>query len=524
MILKKKVIAGLLICWTLSLTADIQPAGIFTDGAVFQQQEPVRIWGTADPSEPVELLFAGQTRKTVADKNGKWMLSLSPMPANSTPQSLILRSDRHEYTISNVLVGEVWLAGGQSNMRMPMQFYRKTRQADIEASSDTHLRLCMIPRLEYEGQNHHKPHWQAAAPDSVAGFSATAYYFAEQLRETLKVPVGIICCSVGSTPAEAWMSRATLSNAPELKKILDAFDRNVAENYQDFDDYLKRAEERDVNLKEWYRKRKANETPLPAYPAEVMGTRNYKRPGGLYATMLSQTIPYTIRGTIWYQGENNAECGAGFHYRNVFPALINAWRSYFRNPEMPFLFVQLATFGPAEDHSPFWPELRESQQWTAAHVKHTGMVVLADGGEIDDIHPDSKDKAGYRLSLLARNLVYHENQLICRGPHSPAVTRTTDHIELIFDTGGCKLVYRPQAVSAFEICGENGVFVPAEAKCMNNRIIVSSDRVTDPRHVRYGWKKWFLPSLFNEAGLPASPFRTDDFKPVTLDRYYLDRL
>jgi sialate O-acetylesterase len=186
--------------------------------------------------------------------------------------------------------------------------------------------------------------------------------------------------------------------------------------------------------------------------------------------MLMQTIPYTLRGVIWYQGENNAGSPAGDHYREVFSALINEWREEFQNKNLPFLFAQLATLGPAKDTTPYWPELRDAQRWVEENVENTGMIVLVDGGEEKNIHPHSKDKAGYRLALLARNMVYGEKSLLCRGPRLQTGTREKGSIELTFSDTGSGLVLKPEAASGFEICGQDGKYVPAEAELVNGKI------------------------------------------------------
>jgi len=505
--------------------AAVEPAGIFTDHAVLQQNKPVRVWGTAEAGETVEIDFAGQRKSAVANAEGRWMIVLDEMQASMEDRTMVIRGSRTAAPVKlkNLLIGEVWLAGGQSNMATTMQNYRKTTQADIDGANDPLLRMVTIPRLEYAGQNSNRPQWKPTTPQNVKGFSATAYYFAKNLRKTLNVPIGIVSCSVGATPAEAWMSRDTLSSSPDMKRILDAYDRHVASAFENETDYIEQYEAYEVARKAWVKKRNAGEKPNRR-PKEIMGPRNYKRPCGLHETMLTQTVPYTLQGVIWYQGENNANAGAGFHYRTIFPALINEWRSEFMNPAMPFLFVQLATFGPDHDQSPFWPELREAQQWTEDHVEHCGMAVLVDGGEIDDIHPHSKDKAGLRLSLLARSMVYGEKSLVCRGPRLEKAAVGDSRIELTFGNMGSGLVLKSVKTTPFEICGADGGYVPAEARLADGRIIVSAEGVADPEYVRYGWRKWFEPALFNAEGLPAAPFRTDDFAPVTQNRYYLDRL
>jgi sialate O-acetylesterase len=522
--IQRSVLFLLLFCVSCAFSA-VKPAGVFTDAAVFQQGEPVRIWGTAEIGETVSVSFAGQVKTTVADDSGKWLLTLDPMPASSEPRTMNILSDSNTQILqySGILVGEVWLAGGQSNMATPMSFYKSTVQKDIDCANDPYLRMVTIPEKAYPGHHDNQhPLWKPSVPQNVGGFSASAYYFAKNLRETSKVPVGIISCSVGGTPAEAWMSRKTLEDSPDFRRILDGYEVEYHKNFSNKEEYIEHLKQYFSGMKEWYRKQAANETPNPR-PVRNMGPWDTKRPCGLYENMLTQTIPYTIKGVIWYQGENNAITKNGYHYRKVFPALIQQWREDFQNSNLPFLFVQLATYGPAADEAPDWPELREAQSWTEDHVDHTGMIVLVDGGEEKNIHPHSKELVGQRLSLLARHMVYGEADLVCRGPKLSRVKTRRDAVELTFDHAGSGLVLKSEVESAFEICGPDGLYVPAQADLDGQRIRVSSPAVSAPKHVRYGWKKWFVPTLFNAEGLPASPFRTDDFPSKTEGRYYLDQ-
>jgi sialate O-acetylesterase len=507
-----------------SAFAAVQPAGLFADYAVLQQGEPVRIWGTASPEEKITVTFAEQVEQTVAGPDGNWMVVLKKMPANAEGRSLILQGSETKapVEIKQVVVGEVWLAGGQSNMQTTMSVYSRTTQADIDRAGDPLLRIARIPQKGHAGQKTSTPKWELSTPAAAAGFSATAYYFARDLRSALGVPVGIVTCAVGGTPAEAWTSRKSLESQPELKRILDGYELVYRENFKSDEDYLKYMDEHNAAMKEWRRKQAAKETPNP-YPKEKMGPQNLTRPCGLYESMFTQTIPYTFRGVIWYQGENNAGDQNSFLYRKVFSALSEQWREDLQNKNLPFLFVELPPYGPTSDTTPYWPELRDSQRWVEENIKHTGMAVLADGGEVWHIHPHSKDKAGYRLSLLARNLVYGEKELVCRGPRLKQAKIGKGGLELSFKDIGSGLVLKLEAVSAFEICGKDGNYVPAKAELVDGKIVVSAGSIPEPQYVRYGWQKWFVPSLFNAEGLPASPFRTDDFPAITRDRYYLDR-
>jgi len=498
--------------------ATVQPAGVFTDNAVLQQGEPVKIWGTAAPEENVTVAFAGQTQEATADKKGNWMVTLDKLSSSAEGRPLVFIGSEttQPVELKNVVIGEVWLAGGQSNMATIMSFYQPSTQADIESANDPLLRMVTIPRYNMKGENSEPPAWQPALPQNAGNFSACAYYFAENLRKALGVPVGIITCAVGGSPAEAWMSRATFESDPELKKILDAYEAGYKADFANNAAYEKYLQDFDQAAKEWQQNRKGPP------PVEKMGPRHGRRPCGWHETMLTQTIPYTVKGVIWYQGETDADSQASYHYRKVFPALIKEWREEFQNPELPFLFVQLATFGGPNADKSWWPELRESQSWTEQHVKNTGMIIMTDGGEEDGIHPHSKPQAGHRLSLLARNMVYGEKNLRCRGPQLDEAKARDGVIEIFFRNTGSALVLKPEMDSAFEICGKDGKYVPAKAELKDGRILVSAESVPDPASVRYGWKKWFIPTLINEDGLPASPFRTDDFPPVTKGRYYLD--
>lgn len=518
----KAVVAAIFLIG-MSAFAEVKPADIFTNFSMLQRNESVHVWGTADPGETVTVEFAGQTKTAETSASGEWMVTLDPMPASSEPRKMTIRSSSNPpIQYSNVLVGEVWFAGGQSNMQTTMGYYKKTSQPDIDSANDPFLRLVTIPTKFYEGHNNKKPQWKDSNPDTVREFSATAYYFAKNLRETLDVPVGIISCAIGGTPAEAWISREVLENNPKMKPTLEGYEAAYHNAFSNEAAYLQYTEDFNKESTQWYRDRNAGKEVGPR-PKPKMGPRHFKRPSGLYENMFLSAVPYTVRGVIWYQGEENASSPAGAVYRTVFSELIKNWREQFRNDKLPFLFVQLATVGNGDDKSGVWPELRESQKWVDEHVDNTGMIVLADGGERKSVHPHSKDKAGYRLSLLARNMVYGETNLVCRGPELQNVEKKPGCLELTFDHVGSGLILKPVQDVAFEVCGPDGKYVPAESRLENGKIIVSAESVPNPQYVRYGWYKWFTPILYNEEDLPASPFRTDSFPAASEERYYLDK-
>lgn len=503
--------------------ADVKLAGIFTDGAVLQCERPVAIWGEADPGSEVTVEFAGQKKTTMVDFSNHWKIILDPMPASSKPRNLQVSSVEFQISLTNVLIGEVWLAGGQSNMATTMESYKKTTQPDIDSSDDPLLRMTTIPQEGYVGaKKGAKPAWKQTTPSTVRGFSATAYYFAQELRKTLNVPVGIIVCAAGGTPAEAWMSRETLSSDPLMNRVLENYEKLYRLKFPTDDAYKYYVEEGyRQEMREYQNNKKQGVIPN-SKPAFAMGPRNHQRPCGLHEVMLAQTLLSTVRGVIWYQGENNANTMSGWHYRQVFSALINQWRADFQNPNLPFLFAQLATYGLPQDKSAGWQELRESQRLVELDLPNTGMAVLADGGEQKNIHPHSKPKAGRRLALLARNQVYGEKDLVCRGPRLAKKKCRRGEVELTFSDTGTGLVLKPEPLTAFEICGPDGNFVPARAELDGNKITLSSPDVSSPCDVRYGWRKWFVPTLYNQEGLPASPFRTDEQPMASQGNVYFD--
>lgn len=516
--------AALLAC-AGSLWAEVKLAPLFTDGIILQRDAVVRIWGTSDPSETVRVEFAGQSVDAVADASGDWMLELAPLNVSSTGRVLTVTGTKADkpLKVQDVLVGEVWLAGGQSNMKFDMKFFRKTTQTDIDNANDPLLRMASVGFRAYPMERQPSElNWLASQPEHVAGFSATAYYFAKHLRETLDVPVGIISCSVGGTPAEAWMSRESLSSTPELKRILNAYDQHVAASYASEADYLAALDNyQQANRlrRDWLKNKVGEEPPRVKYP---IGPQDFTRPCGLYENMLSQVIPASIRGVIWYQGEHNASMGNGALYRTVFSVLIESWRADFKQPQMPFLFVQLATLGRGPEAG--WAELRDSQGWVNQHVPHTGMEVALDAGERNDIHPHTKAVVGERLALLARKQVYGETALVAESPRLIRAEPQGEKLILSFDNIGSGLVLNSEGENTFAISGDDGVFVPAQAKLVGDTVEVYADSVSAPKYVRYGWHIWVEPTLFNVEGLPAEPFRSDAFPLATEGEYYLKNL
>lgn len=445
--------------------AAVVPAAIFTDNAVLQRDVAIPVWGTANDGEKVTVRFLDQVVTTVA-KDGKWMVRLAPIKAGG-PFSLTI----NDIELKNILIGEVWICSGQSNMQWDLA--RTTNaEATIAASKSPMIRLFTVgrktsytPLIEMTGK------WALCTPETSAPFSAVGYFFGRDLQKALGVPVGLINTSWGGTGVETWTSMEGFKALPE---------------YADWvaDEYKKQAE-------------------------------GPNHPSVLFNGMVNPFVPYAIKGAIWYQGENNA--GAAYAYRKLFPNMIKSWRNAFGQGDFPFLFVQLAPYQKIEDQptQSAWAELREAQLLTLKASPKTAMAVITDVGDPNDIHPRDKEPVGARLALAARKLAYGQD-ILASGPIYKGMKRRGSDITLYFDHVGRGLVSKDGELKGFAIAGEDRNFVWANAKIVDgNKVVVSAESVKDPVAVRYGWANCPVVNLWNKDGLPASPFRTDDFPMVT---------
>lgn len=442
------------------------PHGIFTDHMVLQRDMPIPVWGTGQPGEKVTVKIADHGTSAVVGEDGKWKVELDALPAGG-PYRLTI-DGIYRVALRDVLVGEVWLASGQSNMQWPLKLTDAADKA-IAESKNPQLRLFTVPRRSLdEPQTDVTGRWQVSGPGSTPEFSAVAYYFGRALQQKLGVPVGMVSTNVGGTPAEAWMAKEALAANDLLKHYVD--------------------QPRDPN--------------------------NGQRPYGLYNAMVHPLANMNVRGAIWYQGESNA--GRAYEYRTLFPAMIADWRRNFRQSEMPFLFVQLAPFMSKVDEpkDSAWAELREAQLLTAKNDPHSAMAVITDVGDEKDIHPKWKQPVGERLALAARAIAYGE-QVAFTGPLyvGSSVENGTMVLEFAHADGG--LQAKDGQLTGFAIAGEDGKFVNASAEIIaENKVRVQSPDIPAPKYVRYGWADFPLGNLWDGTGLPATPFRTDEL-PLT---------
>jgi sialate O-acetylesterase len=386
-------------------------------------------------------------------------------------------------------------------------------QQEVAAANYPSIRIFTVkkavtgqPQGGVEGQ------WVVTSPQTVGEFSAVGYFFGREVHKALGVPMGLIHTSWGGTPAESWTSAATLKSDPEFKPILDRREKSAA----DFPDRLRQFQEQFDAWKQSAAKAEAEGRPVPPLPKLPEDPRSSPwRPAGLYNAMLVPLIPYAIRGAIWYQGESNSD--RAYQYRKLFPAMIRDWREAWGQGDFPFLFVQLANFVQTFFPKDCWAELREAQLLTLSLPK-TGMAVAADIGDPYDIHPKNKQDVGRRLALAAQAIAY-EKAVVYSGPIYEAMSVEASKVRLQFKYADGRLVAKGgKPLKGFEIAGEDRKFVPAQAKINAGTVVVFSDQVLRPVAVRYAWADNPDCSLYNKAGLPASPFRTDDWPGVTADK------
>jgi sialate O-acetylesterase len=452
--------------------ADVTLGTPFRDGAVLQRDKPVVVWGMAAPSEAVEVEFAGavhSTASTRADAQGHWRVDLAPMKASANPGKLTVRG--HNLTVvSDVLVGDVWLCSGQSNM---MMMVREVNNAEKELAAAhypliRHFTVRSVvsdsPLLDAEGS------WQATTPENAKEFTAAGYFFALNLHRELGVPIGLIKATLGGSPIEGWMSQEALASDPAFKIV----------------------HERWVELR-------------PRITG-IGGMRN--QPSGLYNGLIVPMEPYTLKGFLWYQGESNYERHQ--EYGLLFRTMITQWRRDFQQGDLPFLFVQLPGYVQLQDHTEQgWAWVRE-QQASVLNLPNVSMAVAVDIGDPRDVHPKNKQEVGRRLALVALKDFYGRD-VQARGPILDGASREGSAFRLHFrNADGLELTGDPRG--AFLIAGENRGFVPGDAKVEGDDVVVSAAEVSAPAAVRFEWSNNPAAFLVNRAKLPAAPFRTDHWE------------
>jgi sialate O-acetylesterase len=509
---------ALMLC-ALDLRAEVKLPSLLSDGLVLQQGMKVNIWGTADPGERVTVTLGDQQASGVAESRGQWKVKLGPLSPGG-PFTMTI-AGKNTITLHDVLVGEVWVCSGQSNMEMPVGTNPQgwssgvaNYQDEMARADYPGLRMFTVQKAVADKPQHElNGYWVVARPETVGEFSAVGYFFGRELLKALNVPIGMIHSSWGGTPAESWTSHHTLESDPEFKSILEAGTKLLSPYPKNFQDFEKQ-------LAQWGKdsdKAESEGAPIPTAPTVPDDPRrNPWRPSGLFNAMIMPLTPYAIRGVIWYQGESNSDRPA--QYRKLFPAMIRDWRAAWEEGDFPFLFVQLANWGVYNPQLN-WPELREAQLKTLSLPK-TGMAVTIDVGDGSDIHPKNKQEVGNRLALAAQAIAYGRD-VIYSGPIYESMAVEGEKIRLRFKYvyGGLVAKNSPVSVlSGFEIAGDDHKFVAAEAKIDGDTVVVRSEKAPHPVAVRYAWGMNPRCNLYNRAGLPASPFRTDDWAEPSAGR------
>lgn len=528
--------------------AEVKLHPLFTDHMVLQRESIAPVWGTAAAGEKVTVEFNGQSLEATADDQGFWMVEFRDLPASSEPRTLTAKG-ANTVAVNDVVVGDIFLAGGQSNMDSPLSSGAAAEA--LPTANDPLLRFFTVkknvaaePRATVEGQ------WLPTTPENAKGFSAVAYFVARDVRERQKVPVGVIRSAWGGTPIKTWMSLESLRREPPVAATLKEWDEAFAKYEATKDQpelmeaYRKDMQDWETNVEPAFKAAKKAHAeavaaakaagqppppaPVPDRPEPVMpnpiampaASRRPSVPSISYNAMIAPLAPYGLRGILWYQGEADGSRGAD--YRILFPRLIESWRALFRKENLPFLFVQIPAYGRetsivAEKGMPY---LRDAQA-SALALPATGMAVTLDIGEAKEAHPDNKEHVGHRLALAARKVIYGED-LVYSGPTYASHETLDGKIAVRFHhTGGGLVIGQapwratsmPEVARdrlvGFAVAGADGKWSAADASIEGETVVVSSPSVPTPTAVAYGWGESPAVNLYNKEGLPAAPFRTD---------------
>jgi len=494
--------------------AEIKLPAIISNHMVLQQKQPNPIWGWDTPGSAITVTFGDQKKSTTTAADGKWTVKLDPVPANANPQTLKISDGTSERILSDVLVGEVWMCSGQSNMGFTLQ---GDWNGDLEALA-THLpnlRLITVPRVgTQELQNDFKGEWVSADQNSALPFSAVGFLFGRYIHQIVGVPVGLINNAWGGSAAEAWVRRESLEKDPRFELLMQ---NTVKSEVDKASPEAKARFEADmIKHKELAEKAKLENKPAPRAPQSPESwLSGNARPGNIFAGVVYPTLGYGMKGVIWYQGESTSS--RAWEYSRLFPFMIQQWRKEWNQGDFPFYWVQLADFKP-EVQTPTesdWAELREAQTKTMA-LPNTGQAVITDLGEGKDIHPKNKHDVAARLVRWALANDYGI-KVPFRSPELKTLDIKDDKAIVTFECFGSALrAFDVEEAIGFTVCGEDKVWHFAKGKVLgNDKVELTCANVPKPLAVRYAWANNPICNLFSKDGLPVTPFRTDDFELST---------
>ncbi len=501
------ILSLLLVICCAETKAGIRLPSLISDHMVLQQNTTVTLWGWADKGTSVNIKasWSKKIHSVVTAADGGWRLVISTPKADGKEHNLSFTAG-DTITVKHILLGEVWLASGQSNMEFYLGKGAGWRtgvidyEREIAAADHPAIRMIEVPntvadspRNDFDGQ------WKVCTPAAAADFSAVAYYFALRIHQATGYPVGIVNATWGGTPAESWTRKAVLEADTVLRPILKRYEAACNAYPERYAVYKEK-------LETW---KADTSSKKKGAPKEPIGPRHNKSPYKLYNGMIAPLLPYHFKGVIWYQGESNAEYA--WQYRSLFPSMIRSWREDFRNAVLPFYFVQIAP------HKGQNPVIREAQLYTYRTVPHTGIVVTTDIGNANDIHPRNKKTVGERLSFWALHNEYAYRKQILSGPLYRSMKKEKGKIIIALDYAE-GLYSKEHMLKEFTIAGSDKQFVPAKARIVGEHIEVWCDEVSAPEAVRFAWSNVPEADLFNKAGLPASPFRTDNWEVPTQDK------
>lgn len=497
---------------TWQASAEVRLPQIISDHAVLQRQVPIHIWGWAAPEERIRVALHSQSQSVNANIYGEWSVWLQPEEAGG-PYTLTVNgaaSGGHPLLFSDILIGDVWLASGQSNMEMPLRGFPgsaivKNSDTEIAGANQPQIRLLRVGhKVSDIPVNDIDSHWMLCTPQTAADFSAVAYFFGREIHRKEHVPIGLIDSTWGGTPIESWMSLDILGSDASLMPVFATRSRFA-------DEQTRLAQVEAAEKREDEAALQAHQ-PKPKHPWHPL--QNSWSPAALYNGMIAPLTPYSLKGFLWYQGETNSAPERAPLYVRLFPAMIADWRAQWQQGNLPFLYVQISSF---HSDGEIWGLIRDAQRRTLA-VANTAMAVSLDVGEPANVHPPDKQTVGARLALAANGMVYHDASTYA-GPLFRQATTETAGIRVWFDnaSGGLRVGRSPSESgssssrfqSAFELAGDDHKFFPAHAEIEGETVLVTSPTVHNPRYVRYAWDNESSGGLYNQSDLPASTFTSE---------------
>ncbi|WP_217647043.1 sialate O-acetylesterase [Planctomicrobium piriforme] len=503
-------VSGLL-C-TATASADVRLPKFMGDHMVLQRDMPIPLWGWAAPGEKVTATLGDDKAEATADDKGEWRLTLPARPAGD-PLTLTV-TGKNKLTLTDILMGEVWLCSGQSNMEWVVQSSTNAAQ-EIANANYPQIRQIKIPKVPSgTPQDDVAGTWAICSPQTAGGFTAAGYFMARKLNQELGVPIGLINSSWGGTAIEPWTPPEGFAGVPELKSLSDQVQQRSPGNPA----YQKALNDHIAQTEAWLQKAKAATAagnaspPSPAFPESLKAPATHSDATGLYNGMIHPFVGWPIRGAIWYQGETNS--GDGMRYRAKMEALIEGWRKVWGIGDFPFYFVQIAPFQYGASAPSVLAEFWEAQA-ESAKIPNTGMVVTTDIATINDIHPPNKQDVGLRLALLALHRTYGKSDVVDSGPTFKSIEPKGNELVVTFENTAGGLKSRDgQALTWFEVIGPDSGWTKAEAKIDGDTVILSAPGVSSPAAMRFAWHKLAEPNLANGAGLPATAFRAGEVPRV----------